>query len=180
MSRPQPAIASAAKWLVAAGCLGATISCGDPTSVETPLIRTAHASYDLDVSARGSLVGSVDYVFTNDTGMTVYIVNCQGRFDLLLERWIGGAWVTAWSPFNPQCLSAPIVIEPGTTFQDTVSIVSGCPALVYTPELDCSSPDGTYRILWVDALPSYQDHLPFGPQIPLPYRVSNSFELRRR
>jgi hypothetical protein len=160
--------------------LSSAYACDDPISVETALLQTGHPSYDLEVDAFGDLVGHVDYTFTNETGATVYVVNCQGQFHLWLEQWDGTKWVSAWSAFVPECLSLPIVLEPRQTFEDTVFIWSGCPASDLYPELDCDNPDGIYRIVWEDALSSYQDALPFGRQIPLVYRVSNSFELVKR
>jgi hypothetical protein len=45
------------------------------------------------------------------------------------------------------------------------------------PRFDVADPSGTYRMVWTSALSSFQDHLPFGPQIPAEFRISNSFEL---
>ena len=121
----------------------------------------------------------IPYVFTNRTGGPVYLVNCRGAFALHLEREDDGAWRTAWVPVLQLCLSLPIVIETNTTFVDTLE-VWGAPAGSNTyPQFDADDPSGTYRIVWDNALSSFQDSYPFGPQIPLDARISNPFTLRR-
>ena len=53
-------------------------ACGDPLVVELPLLRTTSAVYELQTDVSGDLTARVDYTFTNRTGATVYIVNCNG------------------------------------------------------------------------------------------------------
>lgn len=47
------------------------------------------------------------------------------------------------------------------------------------PAFSDEDPQGIYRLVWIDALSSFQDRLPFGDQIPLQHRISNRFSLTR-
>lgn len=143
------------------------------------LIQTESLAYDLRSDGLGLRV-EIGYVFTNRTGATVYLVNCRGAFALRLEREVEAVWRTAWGPVLNQCLSPPIVIESGATFVDTLHVWGGPPGSNSYPQFDTDDPSGTYRIVWEAALSSYQDRLPFGPQIPLEARISNRFTLRMR
>ena len=144
------------------------------------LIQTESLAYDLRSDGLGLGV-EVEYVFTNRTGAPVYLVNCRGAFGLRLEREAEDGWRPAWGPIINQCLSAPIVIESNATFVDTLQVWGAPPGSNTFPQFDVQDPSGTYRIVWEDALSSFQDDLfPFGPQIPLEARISNRFTLRRR
>jgi hypothetical protein len=150
--------------------------CDSPTAVQTPLLQTDAPSYTLVRSANG-FETEIRYVFTNRTGGAVYLVNCQGSYGLLLERYDGEKWKPAWSPVIPACLSLPIVIARGETFAASLRVWGARPGQSAHPQFDRADPSGTYRIVWTDALSSYQDHLPFGAEIPLESRMSNSFKL---
>lgn len=158
--------------VVASACDTGT---GPPADGEL-LLRTDSDSYVLQSDAFGLGV-DIPYAFENRTGGAVYLVNCNGAFAYRLERWEDGGWSFAWGPVLPECLSPPIVIAHGTSFADTARVWGGFPSGNVYPRWDTSNPTGLYRIVWIDALTSFQDHLPFGEQIPLEYRVSNVFRL---
>ena len=143
------------------------------------LIQTESLAYDLRSDGLGLGV-EIPYVFTNRTGAEVYLVNCGGAFALRLEWHVEGVWRTAWAPILTLCLSPPIVIESNATFGDTLHVWGAPPGSNYHPQFEVGDPSGTYRIVWGDALSSCQDHLPFGPQIPLESRISNQFTVRVR
>jgi len=145
--------------------------CDSPTTVVTPLLQTDAASYTL-VRSADAYETRIRYVFTNRTGGPVYLANCQGSIGLLLERYEGGEWKTAWSPLFLACVSPPIVIGRGDTFMSSIHVWAAKP----DPWFDLANPKGTYRIVWTAARSSFQDDLGFGPRIPMEFRVSNSFE----
>lgn len=124
------------------------------------------------------LRADISYKFTNRTGGPVYLVNCNRGFVLQLERLTDSGWQRAWSPAQNDCLSPPIVIDPGSTFDHTLKVVAGLPGTNMHPQFDVEDPSGIYRIVWIDALSSFDaEKRPFGSQIPLEERISNPFRL---
>ena len=154
--------------------------CASPTApADSPLLQTDSTAYDL-VQTENDLHVSIAYAFTNQTGGRVYLVNCNGAFALHLERNEGDEWQTAWSPVLPACLGPPIVIAEDEVWRDTVEVRAGLHGSNLFPQFDVADPSGTYRIVWDNALDSFQDRLPFGTPIPLSERISNVFTLTRR
>jgi hypothetical protein len=158
------------------------VGCNDSTGLERdsePLIQTHATEYKLKGDGPGLGV-DIAYVFTNRTGGAVYLVNCGGSFGLHLERKAELGWHFAWGPVLNQCLSPPIVIEPNATFAGTLRVWGAPPGSNTYPQFDVDDPSGTYRIVWDDALSSFDaDSYPFGAQIPLEARISNRFTLRK-
>ena len=152
------------------GCLSVT---GAP---DLPLLQTDVLTYELVWDDLGFMV-SIPYAFTNRTGGSVYLENCSGAFALHLEREDGGDWHSAWAPVLPACLSSPIVIEEDELWVDTLKVWGGLPGSNFRPQFDVADPAGRYRIVWDEALSSFQDGLPFGSPLPLAERVSNAFQL---
>ena len=160
--------------LMVAVCLGG-LACEDSTglSLESePLIQTDSPEYRLQPYGAGWRV-QIPYTFTNRTGRTVYLANCNGGFGLHLDRDDNGTWRTAWSPVLLLCLSPPIVIGRHARFTDTLCVQGARPGTDVRPEFDLDDPSGTYRIVWDAAYSSS------GPDIPLEARISNRFVLRR-
>lgn len=145
-----------------------------------PVIQTDSLEYHLIPDWVGLRV-DIPYTFENRTGRQISLVNCNGSFSIHLQREQDGEWKFAWSPVRNMCLSAPIVIEPNGTFAETLNVWGAPPdSLHIGPNFDVADPSGIYRIVWGTGLWSFQsDSLPFGPQIPLKWRVSNRFTLRR-
>ncbi len=158
------------------------LGCEDSTGLDRDsdrLIQTEATEYDLQWDGLGLTV-DIPYVFTNRTGGTVYLVNCNGGFGLHLERKANLGFRPAWWPVLRNCLSAPIVIENNDTFVDTLRVWGAPPGGNISPEFDVDDPSGTYRIVWDDALSSFNGYLyPFGEQIPIEARISNWFTLRK-
>lgn len=145
-----------------------------------PVIQTDSLEYHL-IPRWGGLRVDIPYTFENRTGRRVFLVNCNSTFNILLQREQDGEWKNAWSPLLPSCLSPPIVIEANATFADILRVWGAPPdSTNWGPNFDVADPSGVYRIVWGTGLWSFQsDTLPFGPQIPLKWRVSNRFTLRR-
>jgi hypothetical protein len=169
---------------LAAACHDGPTTAADPTGVlgaaltrETaPFFQTDALTYTLQSGSHG-YTGEIGVQFTNRTGETVYFVNCNGITGMSLEKLIGGRWEVAWSPVVPQCLSSPIVVPPGGTYDIRISVFAGYPDSNMWPKFSVTDVTGVYRAVWHYALRSYQDDLPFGEQLALEQRVSNRFTL---
>jgi hypothetical protein len=160
------------------GWLGCDTATG--LSDDERLIQTESLVYELHPDWIG-LSAEIPYTFTNRTGRTVYLGNCNGAFSILLEREDEDGWKTAWAPWRQTCLSSPIVIEAHTVFHDTLH-VWGAPAdgTNVSPHFDQDDPSSVYRIVWGTGLWSYDESgPPFGTLIRLDWRVSNRFTLQR-
>jgi hypothetical protein len=120
----------------------------------------------------------IPYTYTNRTGDTVYLTNCNGDVSPSLQRRVGGAWEGWWYPVMNECLSPPVVIAPGAVYRDSLDVMIGeqdrevYDVLVESRALDV-------RLDWQQALTSFSARkYPFGPQLPIEQRVSNAFTLR--
>lgn len=172
--------------------IGGVVACGSPTpdepidsgpdSIEPPtrdataLFQTDSLMYTLRANDVG-YAGTIGIRFTNRTGGTTYFVNCKGASMVRLEKFMGDAWVTTWAPIMQSCLSQPITVASGDAYESNLSVFGGYPDNNVVPKFFGSIP-GIYRIVWTDALSSYQDSDgPFGTQLPFEQRVSNRFVL---
>jgi hypothetical protein len=172
--------------------IGGVVACGSPTPdepiasgpdpIESPT-RDANALFQTDslmYTLRGNDVGyagTISIRFTNRTGGTAYFVNCKGETMLRLEKLVGDAWITTWAPIIQSCLSQPITVASGGAYESKIAVFGGYPDNNFVPKFSGTIP-GIYRIVWTDALSSYQDTGgPFGTQLPFEQRVSNRFAL---
>ena len=118
------------------------------------------------------------YTFTNRTGERVYFVNCLGTIDISLERKEPGSWREVWRPVLAACLSAPIVIQPDSVYRGALMLYGAAPGNNNAfPRLHRLNPPGTYRLVLMGALSSYQDRSPPGDPIALAHRTSNEFRI---
>ena len=152
------------------------VGCGSPLSVdrdEIPLLQTDALTYEWR-SRRWHSELDIPYVFENRSGTTVFLVNCNGDTAPLLERTNGIEWEAAPGPgrIRAGCLSAPVIIDPGGVFYDTLRLLA-------LPEDEDTLPEGVYRLIWDIALTSFdRDSFPLGKALPTELRVSNAFVLR--
>lgn len=156
-----------------AGCDAITGSGGDSTAP----IQTDKSEYKAAISD-GIVEFEIPHTFTNQRKGTVYIVNCNNAFALKLQKRAGNGWVDALGFVIPQCLSPAIEIGEGESFVHTIRVQAGLPSGDVEPKFEVDEVEGTYRIVWIDVLKSFNsDTYPFGEQIPLDQRVSNAFEV---
>lgn len=141
------------------------------------LFQTDSLRYTLRAQSIG-FDGEIGLTFTNRTGGTVYIVNCNEATAVSLEKRVAGQWETVWSPPIPLCLSQPITIAAGATYRTRIWIFGGYPGVNSYPKFSTTDIAGEYRAVWGQVLSSYQsDSLPFGTPLPTDRRVSNRFML---
>jgi hypothetical protein len=130
-------------------------------------------------SAGSGFEGEIPYSYFNDSGSRIYLVNCNQQFDARLERKCDDDWVLGWAPVMNLCLSAPIIIEPGGVFRDTLRVYAARYGSNSAPQFQFENPEGIYRIRWEGALTSFDpDQYPFGEPLPLERRTSNRFVLK--
>jgi hypothetical protein len=142
-------------------------------------IRTDRAEYQLR-RAGEELRAEIGFTFRNETGRTVYVVNCRRIAPPSLEKWQGGRWVRAWTPAVPACLSPPIVIAAGATHADTLHFSAAPRGSSAFPQLEVDDPAGTYRLVWEHLVFDYDENRQgFGAPVPEQQRVSNPFVFRR-
>lgn len=147
-----------------------------PSEGASPPIRTDQGTYALTAtSVEWQTV--VRFTYRNPRSHTIYLVNCGGAYQVILEKWVVNRWVPAWGNITPMCLSPAIEIGPGTTYQGVVHVVSGFPGSRYYPQFKFD-PEGTYRIVLNPVASFDPDAQPFGPPLPHEQRVSNGFRIR--
>ncbi len=147
-----------------------------PPDAASP-IRTDRAEYTARRVADGVEV-EIPFTYTNRTGRTVYVVNCNGIAPPGLQKRVDGEWMRAWSAAVPLCLSPPIVIGAGRTYTDTLRVFAGTPSSGVAPVLEVEEVEGVYRLVWENVVHDYDDARPgFGEPLPLEARISNPFRL---
>lgn len=153
--------------------------CSDPVGIERDLgapIQTDRLSYEMKRVARGYET-EIEYTFTNPRAETVFVVNCHGRSEIVMERWDGEAWQHAWAPTIPDCLGPTIEIAPGESWSTTLTVFGGDPDCGCAPQF-AGAIGGTYRLNWRAVVESYsEEELSWGPLIPEEQRLSNRFVL---
>jgi hypothetical protein len=143
-------------------------------------IRTDTTEYFLGRDARGWGT-RIPFRFTNLAADTAYAVNCNRATSIALEKKESTGWRVVWAPITNGCLSAPITIPPGKTFDDSVALWGAPPGGNVGPEFADTVFDGTYRLVWWNLVFHYSaENVPFGDTIPVRYRASNEFSLRAR
>jgi len=143
-------------------------------------IQTDSLSYTLKRDALGWAT-RIPFTYRNPTADTIYVVNCNRTLAMALEQRAGDAWRTNWHPALPVCLSAPVVIAPGAVYVDTMAIFGAPPGRNVAPEFGDTTFTGTYRLVWHNLVTHYRTDAGanFGGAVPLEYRYSNEFVLRK-
>jgi hypothetical protein len=174
----RPLVPLAVALVAASSLAGCALQNAAAPAPQEAAIRTDQPSYVLERRPSGWEV-EIGFEYTNRTDRTISLLNCRGAFGFELQKWEGGAWVTAWVPALPLCLSPPIEIAPGATFPRTLAIFAGHPESNVHPQFRVDDPEGSYRIVVTSAFWDYDhDGPPWGTPVPLEHRASNTFELR--
>lgn len=158
-------------------------ACSDPLEPPArdsdPPLQTSRLVYELRSTDQG-LEAEIPFTYTNETGRTVYVVNCNKIAPPALEKQVDGEWVHAWSAVVPLCLSAPIVIGPGQMHKNTIAFFAGHPSNNVYPKFRVDEVEGIYRLVWHDVVHNYNPDRPgFGDPLVLEERISNAFLLEK-
>lgn len=105
-------------------------------------LQTERLEYELRSTDRGLEV-SIPFTYTNGTGKTVYVANCNRVVPPALDKQVGGQWVRALSMPVPLCLSPPIVVQPGQLYKDTLRLIAGRPSDNLIPKFEVEEIEGT-------------------------------------
>lgn len=175
---------SATRFYIVAAIASLTTACqvlgslspdpDDGASEAVTGLRTDSSTYLLDPEWVG-LGTEIGISFTNGSSRRMYIPNCNGGLNTVLEKRVNGGWVPYWSPVRLLCRSDPIIIEPGSTLTRTIDVWGALPGMNAVPAWASADVEGTYRMVlgsvgWNDGTPEL---------VPLELRTSNEFLLRR-
>ncbi len=152
----------------------------DGTLDATGLLQTDATSYTAETVTDGRTYVSarIPYETFNATGEALYLIGCNVPPSAVLEKSVGGAWVTAYSPGTGFCLSAPWVIASGETRRDTLVVRGYLPGQNITPTFD-TEVEGTYRLRRTIHTGRADESASLGVADLEPMQsVSNTFELR--
>lgn len=177
-------------------CVGAAalLSCGEADVPEfdgpeppgrsgtrsTPPLRTDSSAYTLreEASAWTTMIG---FSYRNGGEDTVYVVNCNGQVTMNLQKREAGEWQDVWFGETNACLSAPIVIPPGSTYEGQLTIRGAEPGTSAVSAFSTADLDGDFRLVWHQPVRHYDSRRPgFGEVMPLDERSSNTFSLSQR
>lgn len=149
-----------------------------PERDEDRPLQTDRLTYEIR-RENDELRAEIPFTYTNRTGNTVFVVNCQGYAPPVLEKLVDGEWQLAWAAVTMSCLSPPIVIEPGETYKETLVVYAAEPGTRKAPTFEVAEIEGIYRLVWHGLVHDYdQNRADFGEPLPLEERTSNSFVLR--
>ena len=174
------------RLLIAVAVMWSTFGCKSSTEVEfspRPALQTDGTSFRLEQFEQQRSAGyrvQIPYSFTNRSRTRIYLENCFGNFASSLEMQQDGQWIAVWGQPLLSCLSAPIVIERGEVFQDTLSASAALPGGSWGPQwIQTPEVSAEYRIVWLTGLSSYNldGRQAPGALIPLVQRTSNTFTL---
>lgn len=132
-------------------------------------------------TAAGEFRTGITVQYRNVTAERISFPHCNGAFWYGLQKRVDGAWVDAWSPDLPMCLSfEPIAVEPGATVTLRFGVYSGPKGSNFSSQFLANRwPPGVYRIDIAAARHGFDAPTStFGRQVPVDARVSNAFVLR--
>jgi hypothetical protein len=180
MSHLRSTTALPALVLVIAGCSQDPMNLGPNPALSpegAPVVMSA-GTYTLKRTPSG-WKGELPFTFSNGTGRTVSLVNCNRAYSLWLEKQVADDWVLAWQPVFPMCLSPAIRIAPDGAREDVARISAGHRGSNVYPQFEVTEIDGTYRLVIGGAFWNYNhDGPPWGEPLPLEHRISAPFEIR--
>lgn len=159
--------------------------CQVPLATDAPeeegkghMIQTDQVQYEARISeneAWRSITIQINATFTNLTQVPVYFTGCHPPHAPIIERKTDLAWVQSYAPIYNLCQSTPVQVLPGKSIDLPSRIQGAClPGQNCAPVFE-GEINGTYR------LKQFVSYDPDGSnQLPLEFRISNSFELLRK
>jgi hypothetical protein len=160
-------------WVAVVACAAPAVELpagGDNSTVERDLsapVQTDRMLYHLSAEPPWYST-DIAFRYRNDTGRRVYIVNCRGGLNVGLEKRDRDGWSMFYRPALLMCLSPPLQIAPGETFERAVRIHGALPGHNAFPEFASADLDGEYRLVWDGLVHDYDDRVqgfgePAGP-----------------
>jgi hypothetical protein len=154
---------------------GAPAGCGQASVQPThdaAVFQTDREAYT-PVRTRWGFEVVILFTYSNTTGDSLYIINCNRILPITLEKRDGDEWRTPVVSAYPACLSEPMVIAPRSQLVDSVRVLAG------TAETPDTMIAGTYRLVWHGLVRDYHmNRAGAADSIPSARRVSNTFRLR--
>jgi hypothetical protein len=152
-----------------------------PTIDESPpLLMTDSAVYTLQWDGRGWFT-TIGFEYQNSSGDTLYVVNCNQHVTLNVQKRDSLSWTDFWYGATDACLSAPIEIAPGATYQGELSIWGAPAGNTSTTAFLSDDFADAYRLKWNQLMVNYTGRPPrLGDTLPEARRVSNNFKFRLR
>lgn len=121
--------------------------------------------------------GEIPFRLANRTDRMFAVANCNGVYDVALQRWDGSNWVVVYSNVVPDCLGPPIMIASGDVFVDSFQIYAHPGSGTDDPPWSLEAIDGRYRLV---IFPQWDAGGGDGRMVDVPdeHRVSNEFRIR--
>lgn len=169
--------------LLAAFVIAAAPACSDggtgPTRDAAAPIQTAALSYTLTPLSRIATSAEIEFVFTNRSEAPIYIPNCNGWIEVVVERETDDGWVFAASQGYPDCLSPVIDLAPGESASSSVTVVQSRDVSSFCCGFEPGTePPGIYRVRATSAVrDATAGGPPFGDPVEERFVVSNRFRL---
>ena len=140
-------------------------------------IQTDKSVYEMRTTTQAHEL-TIHLAYTNPTAGPVYIPTCREPGPPVLQKWVDGKWVTAYSPVVLLCLGPPVVIAAGETYRYTYRVfASRSPNSI--PRFEVAKIPGEYRLVW-HILGTWTPNGPepgLGKLLPEEERISNTFQI---
>lgn len=166
---------------------GASDTTGDTTQAAADaetLLRTSAMEYQVDTTG-GEVALSIAVTVANETADSLFLATCgANRPAWVMERLDDGEYTVALRPACPMIATGPLVVVPGASRTDTLSIRAGMPRAgqpaVSAPTFEADSVGGTYRIVYEIFERGWEAATAPDPaaRLSLDARSSNRFMLR--
>ncbi len=150
----------------------------EPDRDVTAALQTDRLSYSFTETDGFFTTPTIELVLTNTSGEPAFLTRGERRLELVLEGLENGEWVSKYAKSIPDGGGGVLRLEPGdsVTFEDT--IFGRLPGTCECQPIIAFG-DGVYRFrIYQGYVDSFDEELQAsGNELPLEFRVSNSFAL---
>ncbi len=156
-------------------------ACSDPLAVPgdpDAAVQTDRLSYRL-VQRGLFLETRIGYTYRNSGTTPIYIQNCGGAYEIVLEQLQEATWKVVWGNATPDCISPAIVVAPGGEIPGELAVSAGTRACG-CGGFETSEVDGVYRLVFTTALDDLDPNgFATGSLVAADRRTSNPFSMTR-